>query len=111
MHPGGRHFSFNNVYPVLTGLAEVAEAYSLLLNKSCVDQVFSGAAAVNQDPPASMKLSLYLLYVLARLAEKLFQLRGHAVEKGWANGRSGPRTVIVLDVDNDVESCGVLPRV
>ena len=58
-----------------------------------------------------MKLSLYLFYVLAGLAEKLFQFRGYMVEKDRANRRGSPRTVIILNVDNDVESCGVLPWV
>jgi hypothetical protein len=96
---------------LLVGLAEVAATHGLLLNKSCVDQILSSTATVNENPPACIKLSLYLFYVLARLAEKLFELRGDAVEKDWANGRGRPRTVIVLDVHNDVESCGVLPRV
>jgi hypothetical protein len=82
-----------------------------LLNKSRFDQILSSTAAVNENPPTGMKLSLYLFYVLAGLVEKLFQLRGHAIEKDWANGRGSPRTVIVLNVDNDVESCGVSPRV
>jgi len=81
----------------------------LLLSKSCVDQILSSTVSVNENPPASMKLSLYLFHVLAGLAEKLFQLRGYAVEKDWADGRGRPRTVIVLNVDDDVEPCGILP--
>ena len=94
---------------LLAGLAEVAASRGLLLSKSCVDQILSSTVAVNENPPASMKLSLYLFHVLAGLAEKLFQLRGHAVEKDWANGCGRPRTVIVLNVYDDMEPCGILP--
>jgi hypothetical protein len=82
-----------------------------LLSEPCVDQILSNTATVNENPPTGMKLSLNLLYILAGLAEKLFQLRGHAIEKDWANGCGRPRTVIVLNIHNDVESCGILPRV
>ena len=92
-------------------ISELAAIHSLLLSKSCVDQKSSSTVAVNENPATGIKLSLYLFYVLAGLAEETFQLRGHAVEKDWANGRGSPRTVIVLNVDNDVESCGVLPGV
>jgi hypothetical protein len=92
-------------------LAKVAATDALLLNKSSVDQKFSIAAAVDENPPTGIKFNLDLSYILDGLAEKLLQLRGHTLEQDGADGRGGPRSVVVLNVDNDVESCGVSPRV
>jgi hypothetical protein len=89
----------------------VLTTHGLLLNKSCVDQRFSSTAAVNENPPTGTKLRLDLLHILEGLAEKMFQLIGHALEKDWAIWRGRPGAVIVLNVDNHVESCGVSPRV
>src|SRR5271167_2949917 len=83
----------------------------LLLNKSCVGQIVSSTAAVNDNPPTGIEFCLDLFYILKRFAEKMFQLIGHALEKNWAIWRGGPGTVIVLNVDNNVQSCGVSPRV
>jgi hypothetical protein len=88
-----------------------ADDTRLLLNKSCVDQRFSSTVAVNENPPTGIEFGLDLLYILGGLAEKMFQLIGHALEEDWAIWRGRPGTVIVLNVDNNVESCGVLPRV
>jgi hypothetical protein len=75
-----------------------------LLDKSCVDQIFSSTAAVNENPPTGIEFCLDLFYILEGLAEKMFQLIGHALEKDWANWRGGPGTIIVFNVDNYVES-------
>ncbi len=71
--------------------------------------MFSNTEAVNENPPTGVQLGLDVFNILAGLTEKIFQLIGHAVEKDWANGRCRPRTVIVLNVDDDVEPCGILP--
>jgi hypothetical protein len=62
----------------------VSATHGLLLNKSCVGQFFSRTAAVNENPPTGIKLRLDLLHILEGLAEKMFQLIGHALEKDWA---------------------------
>jgi hypothetical protein len=83
----------------------------LLLDKSRVDQISSSTAAVNENPPTGIEFCLDLFYILGGLAEKMFQLIGHALEEDWAIWRGGPGTIVVFNVDNNVESCGVLPRV
>jgi hypothetical protein len=92
-------------------LVIVSATDSLLLNKSSVGQILSSTAAVNENPSTGIELSLYLLYIFERLAEKMFKLISHTLEKDWTIGCRGPRTVIVLNVDGDVESGGVLPWV
>jgi hypothetical protein len=38
--------------------------------------LFSRTAAVNENPPTGIELSLYLLYILEGFAEKMLQLIG-----------------------------------
>src|ERR1035438_4077361 len=74
-----------------------------------LDQVFSRTSSFNENPPTGVKLNLDLPYILDGLAEKMLQLMSHPLEKDWAIRRGGPGAVVVLNVDSNVEPCGIFP--
>lgn len=109
IHRGLRSLFLQLADALLVGLAQVVATHGLLFNESCVDQTLSSTSAVNKNPPTGIQLILDLPYILDGLAEKMLQLIGHAIEKDWAIRRGGPGAVVVLNIDSNVESCGIFP--